>query len=219
MRTPVFVFFSLFLFWNGDEIRAQTAHEKPYGSKWEASTDLLWLFGKNQYPASLFVRRNYEKRALRMRLGMYGSRYKDLTGQSLNNPLYITKLSPYLAVGYEWQFPKEKSRVVPYLALDIPFSLQYDMSRNDVFTSGTVPYIINRLYDVKITTGISGIAGLKYYISKNWSVSAETNLNLRLIFSDSYGTSNGSSKQTALNYRRLDGELVPLQVINATYHF
>lgn len=203
----------------------------PTRYKWEVATDLLWLIDKNTMPAtSVFIRRHTKKGAFRASLGYSFKRnFEDFTppppvpsnpdfhwqNESENISLY------FLKAGY--QRTKKLANVHIYYGADLFWTLQK--------TIGEKYYIEYKgYYDFSEKTerrvGIHAFVGVQKYFWKRFSVSAEVTLSgyteyyafLRTTYE--YPEDDPDTGAWAyITYRRKNIQLIPLGVLNFSYHF
>lgn len=199
------------------------ALEPPIAYRWDVSTDLLPLIGKNTLPNySVMVRRGIgHNQALRFRLGTELRRAVTTNDNFKSNVL--------LQLGYEFQRPVS-NKVQVFGGLDLVYRKKDTELIALAFLGGTnsVSYP-----DTERTTGFVGFAGVKVFVLPSLSLSIENTLSLvnvrnyvnnymptkpvvtggGITFGDSFVLVSRTAENTWEVF------LTPIQVLNLSYHF
>lgn len=207
-----------------NESSRSSALELPITYRWDLSTDLLPLIGKNALPGySVMLRRGTaHNRALRLRLGTELRRANTTTLDNL-------KENFLLQIGYEFQRPLSNKLQV-FGGLD----LVYRKKDTELIAIGFLGSTNSVSYpDTERTTGFVGFAGIKFFMLPSLSLSLENSLSLVNVrnYVNNYmatkpvvtGGNIGFGDSFVLVGRTAEDAwevfLTPIQVLNLSYHF
>lgn len=210
---------------------AQQNAPTPKSYKWDLSTDLMWVTGKNTYPPSLMIRRTiHPNQAIRLRMGfsLDDKDNLDQAGNSTNLSRNLNQTTVLLsALGFEKRttlssklrlnygvdlgyryFHSNVPQIVPVPFLDSdPNSVKYALEHGEVFT----------VTEYSITTwSMACFGGIQYLLSPRLSFSMESNLMYSFEKRRS-GSNDLSAGLYNANFKRF--KLSPISTINIHFHF
>ena len=216
-RATIITLLFLALSWQvkAQQQTAKSSEIKRY--KWDIGTDLLWLIDKNVVPPSVFVRLNTDKNnrlsAYRFRLG--GNYEEHLnTVDSVRTTLIKSSLNAFISVGKEWH--KQYDQFQFFYGSDIFLNYQRSIAEWDKDEKGYFPR------DREISTGVSPLIGMRYFLNSKISFSTEAHFNI--FFHQWYRKTNRNEYDGTLTVveHRLDYlkmNINPFYTLNLHYHF
>lgn len=185
----------------------------PSIGKWECATDLLWLINKNHYPLSVFVRRHTAKGAWRLRVSGNMTRRREIVAIPQSG---ITQ--EYLLVpGHEWHLRLPHKRIVPYVGIDLPFSYYSNRDPADYLLPPQT--LVTNTFSTDLSLGVAGIFGVRYHISRHFSVSMELKLQSNYQRKKITSQTNSTPNDVRLHQSEINTQFVPLQMLSISYHF